>query len=371
MNTGKAIIEKDKARQKNKLDLRAKQGAMTHYKDTLGEDSAEYRTHKAELAVLKFKKDDLSTPQEKEQRARQQNKFSIRATEGSVSELTKKYGKGSSEVANKRAELTTLKEERAKFSPETKKPLTPYQTAQAAKREAYVQSSADNKKSARENYLSRFRPEIQEKMLTKKEKEERNRTSTTSMAQNEPPKPQGPANVVPPPAPYISGTAPTSQVSMKFDYNTVQEQLSSLANLLGNIGPSSNIPLAQAKSNAPEKPIPSGPSPVSTATNQQTMSPVSFDQKALDGLVAFNVSFGSYVDKLIGFQFPTIPDKIEMNGKHTVDVTVSGAAAFDALEDGMKRLINQKIGVKMAKIWEQSGGKLGEPQGTPDASGNT
>ena len=371
VNTGKAIIEKDKARQKNKLDLRAKQGAMTHYKDTLGEDSAEYRTHKAELAVLKFKKDDLSTPQEKEQRARQQNKFSIRATEGSVSELTKKYGKGSSEVANKRAELTTLKEERAKFSPETKKPLTPYQTAQAAKREAYVQSSADNKKSARENYLSRFRPEIQEKMLTKKEKEERNRTSTTSMAQNEPPKPQGPANVVPPPAPYISGTAPTSQVSMKFDYNTVQEQLSSLANLLGNIGPSSNIPLAQAKSNAPEKPIPSGPSPVSTATNQQTMSPVSFDQKALDGLVAFNVSFGSYVDKLIGFQFPTIPDKIEMNGKHTVDVTVSGAAAFDALEDGMKRLINQKIGVKMAKIWEQSGGKLGEPQGTPDASGNT
>ena len=101
------------------------------------------------------------------------------------------------------------------------------------------------------------------------------------------------------------------------------------------------------------------------------MSPVSFDQKALDGLVAFNVSFGSYVDKLIGFQFPTIPDKIEMNGKHTVDVTVSGAAAFDALQDGIKKLINTEISAKMAQIWQKSGGDLGAPEGTAGTPKNS
>ena len=350
VNTGKAIIEKDKARQKNKLALRAKQGAMTHYKDTLGEKSAAYKQKENELSALKIGRGYLSTPQEDEQRARQKNKLAIRAKEGALGN----YSRGSEEFKNKQAELTTLKKERAKFSPETKKPLTPYQTAQAAKREAYVQSSADNKKSARENYLSRFRPEIQEKMLTKKEKEERNRASTTSMAQNEPPKPQGPANVVPPPAPYISGTAPTSQVSAM--------------TLPG--GPSSNTPLAQAKSNAPEKPIPSGPSPVSTATNQQMMSPVSFDQKALDGLVAFNVSFGDHVNNLKTI-LDNFPSKIEMNGKHTVEVTVSGAAAFDALQDGIKKLINTEISAKMAQIWQKSGGALGAPEGTAGTPKNS
>lgn len=360
MNTGKAIIEKDKARQKNKLALRAKQGAMTHYKDTLGEDSAAYKQKENELSALKIGRGYLSTPQEDEQRARQKNKLAIRAKEGALGN----YSKGSEEFKNKQAELTELKKERAKFSPETKKPLTPYQTAQAAKREAYVQSSADNKKSARENYLSRFRPEIQEKMLTKKEKEERNRASATSIAQNENPKP--------------AITTQSSQVEPPIDIEKQKKMQQMgrdyLANPTGKSessqGPGSYSPLAQAKSNAPEKQIPSGPSPVSTTTNQQMMSPVSFDQKALDGLVAFNVSFGDHVNNLKTI-LDNFPSKIEMNGKHTVEVTVSGAAAFDAIEDGMKRLINQKIGVKMAKIWEQSGGKLGEPQGTPDASGNT
>ena len=56
-----------------------------------------------------------------------------------------------------------------------------------------------------------------------------------------------------------------------------------------------------------------------------------------------------------------IPDKIEMIGKHTVEVNVTGAAAFEAIETGVKNLIHTEISKKMETIWNQSGGKLGEP----------
>jgi len=74
-------------------------------------------------------------------------------------------------------------------------------------------------------------------------------------------------------------------------------------------------------------------------------------------LSSFSTSFGSYIDKLSNIK---IPDKIEMVGRHTVEVSVTGAAAFEAIEAGVKQLINTEIGKKMDMIWNQSGGKLGQ-----------
>ena len=81
-----------------------------------------------------------------------------------------------------------------------------------------------------------------------------------------------------------------------------------------------------------------------------------------DSVVNFGVfvgSFGNYVGQLQAIDLPTIPDRIEMVGNHNVNVTVTGAAAFESLEESTKRLINESIDNEMAKLWDQSNGSLG------------
>jgi len=73
---------------------------------------------------------------------------------------------------------------------------------------------------------------------------------------------------------------------------------------------------------------------------------------------SFAENFNTYVTRLSEIN---IPDKIEMVGRHTVEVNVNGAAAFESIEQGMKSLIDTKIGEKMNILWEQSNGQLGEP----------
>lgn len=104
---------------------------------------------------------------------------------------------------------------------------------------------------------------------------------------------------------------------------------------------------------------PTGPKPTETTAQLLTLDPAS-----LEGLNTFNTTFGSYVDKLVGFQFPTIPEKIEMVGNHVVDVRVSGAAAFESLQKGVKDMINKAIDDKMTEIWKQTGGAIGTRPGT-------
>ena len=80
-------------------------------------------------------------------------------------------------------------------------------------------------------------------------------------------------------------------------------------------------------------------------------------------LNTFGTNFDSYITKLAQIK---IPDKIEMSGRHTVEVNVTGAAAFEAMEEGVRSLINTEIGKKMNMLWNQSGGQLGEAIPTGD-----
>jgi hypothetical protein len=73
-------------------------------------------------------------------------------------------------------------------------------------------------------------------------------------------------------------------------------------------------------------------------------------------------NFGSYVQQLSTIH---IPDKIEMRGTHTVDVKISGAAAIEALDERMKKMVYNAISEKMGKIWQQSGGQLGDSPSIP------
>jgi hypothetical protein len=84
------------------------------------------------------------------------------------------------------------------------------------------------------------------------------------------------------------------------------------------------------------------------ATNTMTTGQLlTLDPASLKGLNDFNTTFGSYVDKLVGFQFPVIPDKIELN--HNVQIDMTGAASITTLE---KRLQELAVALVMPKIEE-------------------
>jgi TP901 family phage tail tape measure protein len=90
---------------------------------------------------------------------------------------------------------------------------------------------------------------------------------------------------------------------------------------------------------------------------------ITFMQTFVSQLNTFGKDFNSYVTQLSTIK---IPDKIEMVGRHSVEVNVNGAAAFEAIEEGVKSLINTEIGKKMNMLWNQSGGQLGESIPTGD-----
>ena len=67
--------------------------------------------------------------------------------------------------------------------------------------------------------------------------------------------------------------------------------------------------------------------------------------------------FKTYVDNLQ--KIISVPIRIEMTGRHTVDVRVTGAAAFEALKGDFENLIRNEIDKKMQSIWAKSGGAFG------------
>lgn len=71
----------------------------------------------------------------------------------------------------------------------------------------------------------------------------------------------------------------------------------------------------------------------------------------------FGTEFGRYVDRLEKIK---LPETINLNAKHTVDVRITGAAAFDKLEPNLTDLVVSEVKKKFAKLWNQSDGKYGE-----------
>ena len=104
-------------------------------------------------------------------------------------------------------------------------------------------------------------------------------------------------------------------------------------------------------------------------TTETNATMVSLSPDSLKGLQLFTDNFAKYVDKLTSFEFPTIPQTIEMVGNHVVDVRVTGAAAMESLQDGIKKMINSEIDKHMSKIWEKTGGGIPKRLGSPPAKG--
>jgi hypothetical protein len=101
-----------------------------------------------------------------------------------------------------------------------------------------------------------------------------------------------------------------------------------------------------------------------STTTQTTPTPteasvINISPESLKGLETFNTTFATYVDKLVAFEFPTIPEVIEMKGNHVVDVRISGAAAFEGLKKDFEKMMQSEIKKAMGKIWDKTNGALG------------
>lgn len=109
---------------------------------------------------------------------------------------------------------------------------------------------------------------------------------------------------------------------------------------------------------------------VSQQTEQQTQQ-----QAPQDAFATAVNNFGTYVDKLVNFEFPTIPDTITLQANHNVVVTFQGAAALEGLNDSMQQVAVRETDKALAKIWEQSNGQYGgiarAPAGGVGGAGNT
>jgi hypothetical protein len=133
--------------------------------------------------------------------------------------------------------------------------------------------------SRRDSYLSRFRPEVREKMMTDKDRER-----YMSVA-------SGP----------IPTAVPTQQMAQQ----------------------TGTGPQAQQQNN-----------------NASTATAITLDPTAIEAMTSFNKTFGDYVNQLSGI---TIPDKVTISGNYTVDLKISGAAAIEALDKKIKEIANTLV----------------------------
>jgi len=125
--------------------------------------------------------------------------------------------------------------------------------------------------------------------------------------------------------------------------------------------PSAPVPVTAARP-------PSGAQPIATQAQTITVS-----AESLDGLTTFNTNFNSYVDKLINFQFPTIPDKIDVvltGGNHTVDVRITGAAALEQLNKDMQKTAIAIMQPELQKLRDEISAKTGGAVKPSAALGN-
>ena len=118
-------------------------------------------------------------------------------------------------------------------------------------------------------------------------------------------------------------------------------------------------------------PAPAKPSTVETtsvAPTQQTANGgfglLRIDENTKAFLTQFQASmdsFGSYVKRMedLAKTLPSIPGRIEMQGRHTVQVSITGDKVWATLEGKMLQLVQGEVDKKMQALWNRTGGEMG------------
>ncbi len=236
-------------------------------------------------------------------------------------------------LRGKNIKYTTRQQTRPEVSAEApKKPISPYQQMLNQRKDSYL----SEKQSRRQAYLSRFRPEVREKMMTKEEKAARDKAQTQATA--------------------IASAAQENQSQTRAtpeQLNAIQQGLASPPG-----GESQTQAQNRVMNQVQQLANPTTPTGGPSGGNgfQVQLDPNA--QSFIDNLQSTFNSFNTYIDKLATVA-ATIPSKIELTGNYTLDVQISGAAAFDALEGRMKELAVSLVEPKLNALRDEVSAAMG------------
>lgn len=264
----------------------------------------------------------------------------------------------------KKAEYDTLKEQQKaqSYTSKSSKPLN-------AKQQAYI----DAKKQRREAYLSRFRPEVREKMMTKEEKAERD----AQVAQAEEAKKQAEVQaqeqkaneVIMRSEEYIRDKQRSRPNAVSSTTTTGQQppvppgSIPSPTEIWQGTGPISSSPVPVVRP-LDAVPASSNPTTASSPSSSVTAQTLTIDSSSLKSLSEFNNNFNSYVTRLEQLEFKPIQHKVEINVQ-PIQVQITGASAMEGLSKEMQRvaeaMIVPRIQALRDEISKNSNGQLIKP----------
>ncbi len=75
----------------------------------------------------------------------------------------------------------------------------------------------------------------------------------------------------------------------------------------------------------------------------------------LDGLSNFTATFDKFIQQLNGLKLPEV---INIQGNHKVDVVINGAAAFQGMQEGVRNMVLMEVNKAMASISKQTDGAI-------------
>ena len=269
----------------------------------------------------------------------------------------------------------------------TKKPLN-------AKQQAYL----DAKKQRREAYLSRFRPEVRERMMTKSEKTERDSQiaqaeeakkqaeikAKEQQASSPPAVPGSAAGGVPPAPAAMPGVSSTGPVASSLPPDKVaqinnesceckllQEILNQFNKAaVGTAAPTPGPFITNSSTPTPAvrpqnlAPVSSNPTTASAPAPSATAQTLTIDSSSLKSLNEFNTKFNDYVSRLEKLEFKPIEHKVEISVQ-PIQVQITGAAAMEGLSKEMQRvaeaMIVPRIQALRDEISKNSNGQLIKP----------
>ena len=259
------------------------------------------------------------------------------------------------------------------------KPQTSYERMMAGRRQQYQ----SEKLARRQAFLSRFRPEVRENMMTKEEKAARDKAQTQATAiastvqEN-----QGQTRTTPEQLDPIrqelaspsGGESQTQAQNRRLNpYANGDPELSAQMDATG----ARRHPFAQ-RLNA------NGPTVTGGSTGLPSGGPtgdggfqIQLDPNAQTLVTSLQETFGTfntYIDKLATVA-ATIPSQIELTGSYVLDVQISGAAAFEALDKRMKELaialVEPKLNALRDEVSSATGGTVKSSASMGSRSGDS
>ena len=221
---------------------------------------------------------------------------------------------------------------------------------------ATQQARANEKKARRQAYLSRFRPEVRENMMTKQEKAERD-AAIQQQAEAKAAE-RGDAAftnaLIPPSQAQIGAGQPQAVVDGRLP-NTpenIQKQEAAkreLARLDAQSPVSSPVPITRPQTASYTSQVSSSPIGQNKPSSEMSANVITLDQGSLDGLNNFNKLFDSYVTRLETLEFKPVQHKVEINVA-PLQVQITGAAAFEQFSNEMKKIADTLVSGEIGKV---------------------